>query len=377
MVDVVSPGRFRQLIAEDPSRPIIDTRPTDDFDAWHIPGAINAPWVPDAELDAAAIDAASDSDHVLTVCGFGISSIDFATELEARTGAEVSVIENGMVGWSQVYDVAEVDLGDGVTGWQVQRLAKGCLGYVIGCERTNEAVAVDVPIHLEEVLHVLDRQELTLVAAVDTHIHADHVSGTPALAERTGVPYHIGAHAADRGLAHEHRPLADGDVIEAGDVTLTARHTPGHTSDSLSLVIGDETAVLTADTLFVDAVGRTELEGDADERARTRELFHSLMGVLLALDDGCLLLPGHVDPGEDRLHDVDTPVSGTIAEVRETVAVLELDADAFVDRIAGAGGERPPNYRAIILVNLGSGPMPNEAVISQLEQGPNRCAASA
>lgn len=378
MVESVSESRFRQLLAEDPTPPVIDTRPAADFDSWHIPGATNLPASPDQLPDPSEIDAAipDDIERVLTVCGWGISSFAFGEHLEGLGYSSVTVLEDGMVGWSRVYDIAEIEVDAPATIYQVQRLAKGCLGYIVACDQTAKAITIDVPIHIDEVVSLLDEESLELTTVVDTHVHADHLSGGYTLADRYGVEYAIGIGASERGLAHEHRPLADGDQLTVGELTVTALETPGHTSDMISLVLEDDAAVFTADTLFTDGVGRTELEDEADATVRARELYHSITEVVFDRADDALVLPGHFDPGGTALRPPKTPVAASIAAVRSSTTVLDDGVDAFVDRIADAGGERPPNYRAIILVNLGTTPRPGPGVVSQLELGPNRCSAS-
>lgn len=378
MVESVSGSRFRQLLAEDPSRPVIDTRPAADFASWHIPTAVNIPSPPDEPLDVEAVEAAipADTDLVLTVCGWGISSFAFAQALEDHGAPPVTVLEDGMVAWSRVYDTAEVDVDAPATVYQFQRLAKGCLGYLVACDETGEAVAIDVPIHTEVVSDRITDADLELTAVIDTHVHADHLSGGHRLAERYDVPYRIGVRAGDRGLEREHEPIGDGESLAVGALELSALATPGHTSDMLTLVLGDDAAVFTADTLFVDGVGRTELEADEDVEARTRSLYRSITDTILARSADALVLPGHVDPDDIDLGVVDTPVAAPLGTVVDRVSVLDGGADAFVERVAGRGGDRPPNYRAIILVNLGASPLPGEGVRSQLELGPNRCAAA-
>lgn len=378
MVEAVSARRFRQLLAADPAPPIIDTRPTEDFESWHIPGAINIPATPADGIDVDAVsDAVSDTvDTVLTVCGWGISSFAVGEALEAEGFHSVLVLKDGMVGWSQVYDIPAIELDDGITAFQLQRLAKGCLGYVMACTETGAAVAIDVPVHIDEVVSLLDSHGLTLETVIDTHLHADHVSGGYALADRFGVPYRISERAADRGLQYDHVPLADREIVQFGESTITTLATPGHTTELMSLVIGEETAVCTADTLFTDGVGRTELESPNEASARASELYRSITGRLFGLDEDALVLPGHFNPGIDTLRHPASPECAPVAEVRTAVDVLSSGEEEFVDRITDRGAPRPPNYRAIMLVNLGGRPLPGDGVLSQLELGPNRCAAT-
>lgn len=378
MVDARSADEIRQLLAEDPDLPLLDTRPFSDFEEWHIPGATSfrhAPGEPLAVEELRSI-IPSDADRIVTVCGMGISSFEFAEAVESHGFPPVTVLVDGMVGWSRVYDRTEIDLGGSIRCWQLQRLAKGCLGYVLACPATDSAVAVDAPIHIDEVTDLLEAEDLELEAVVDTHVHADHVSGGPRLADRHDVPYYIGDNASDRGLRHAHEPLGDEDRLTVGTLELTSRHTPGHTSDMVTIDVEDGTALLTADTLFVDSVGRTELESAEAATQRARELYESIMETLFSYPDETIVLPGHYDPEGDHLHPPDTPMSATLGEIHEGVDLLGADIDTFVETVTARTTAQPPNYEAIILVNLGGRPPPADAVVTQLELGPNRCAAT-
>ncbi len=378
MVTALPPHRFRELLAEAPPPPLIDTRPATDFDAWHIPGAINIPTNPDQPLDREALDAAvpEAAEQVLTVCAWGISSFDVAEQLEELGHPEVAVLSDGMVAWSKVYDIVDIEVVAGVSIYQLQRLAKGCLGYLVGCDDTGEAIAIDTPIHLEAIERTIEDEDLDLVGVVDTHIHADHIAGGPTLADEHDVPYYIGTRAIDRGFEYDHVPLADGETLDVGEHTLSVCHTPGHTTEMISLVLEDDALIFTADTLFVDGVGRTELEETMDPTTQTRDLYRSLMDVLFERAPDANILPGHFDPGGSELIAPTTPIIATLAEVRDRLEPILTEEDSFVEHVMQAKGERPPNYRAIIQVNRGRGRPPGREVISQLELGPNRCAVA-
>jgi glyoxylase-like metal-dependent hydrolase (beta-lactamase superfamily II)/rhodanese-related sulfurtransferase len=353
---------------------VVDTRPADSFDAWHLPGAVNVPHSPDDDLDDGTLDrvrAATDGADLVAVCAKGITSAAFALDLERHGFEDVGVLAGGMAGWSKVYDVVDVDVDDAVVR-QIQRRATGCLGYVVGAD--GEAAVVD-PTRQTEVFEVATQQAgLTIERVVDTHVHADHVSGGRQLAADLGVPYHLGEHARDR-VAFDFEPVADGDTLQAGGVELEAIHAPGHTSDMVNYRVGDN--VLTADTLFVDAVGRTELEfGDAERGAR--RLHETLHDRVLALPDDTTILPGHVTvtpDGEFQPGRPGEPVAARLGDLRDDLDLLALDEDAFADRFADAG-EKPANYERIVAINSGREPLPDdEHEATDLETGPNNCAA--
>jgi len=148
---------------------------------------------------------------------------------------------------------------------------------------------------------------LSIARVLDTHVHADHISGSPTLADEVGVPYHLGDAARERGVEYEYDPLPDGDVIEVGDVEIEALHTPGHTSEMMNYLVDGE-LLLTGDTLFVDSVGRTELQFGEDDASRGAELLYdSLHETILNLPDDTTILPGHLTVTSDGRYENGSP----------------------------------------------------------------------
>ncbi len=395
MTDTISPERLRDALDASEEFALVDTRPAGDFAEWRVPGAVNYPFSSDDALDADAFREATGvepDDRVVTVCAKGISSHDFADELEGAGFGNVTVVEGGMEGWSAVYEVAAVETADPGVGtsdpaieiFQVQRRAKGCLGYVVGSPATGEAAVVDPTRHVEEFLDVARDAGYEVTRVLDTHVHADHISGGRELADETGAPYHLGAGAADRGVEYDYEPLARNEVVEVGDVAVKTVFAPGHTSEMVSYLVERE-ALLTGDTLFVDSVGRTELQfaadGEDDREAAAggaRSLWESLHRTVLAEPDAVSVLPGHftvtgtgetpgVTPGE--------PVVSTVGRRRTGSDLLGLSVEAFVDRVLADLPEKPPNYGTIVDINAGRAAPGSEQRAVELELGPNRCAA--
>lgn len=362
---------------------IIDTRPPESFDAWHVPGAVNVPYHPVRGLgegrewaDVEALVADGDGRRAVVICAKGLTSTSLGFELGER-GHDVAVVKGGMEDWSKLYEVCEVPTGDDRFLAQVQRRAKGCLGYVVGSRAVGEAVVVDPTRQHHEFELVAADAGLRVVGVLDTHVHADHVSGGPALAERLGVPYYLGRDATDRGVVHDYEPLADGDRVTVGDVTVEALAAPGHTSEMLSYLVDGE-FLLSGDTLFVESVGRTELQfGDADAATGAGLLYETLHERLLALPDGVTVLPGHVSVSADGAYGVAGPgdlVSATLGDLRDSLPLLELDEEAFVRRVVENVPAKPPSYESVIEVNTGRREPRDEEEATELELGPNNCA---
>ena len=380
MVTTISATRLANLLDSDDSFALVDTRPAESYDAWHVAGARHFPFGPEEDLDGGLEsfrNVVGDHKRVVTICAKAISSSNLASQLESATDEfDVSVVEGGMKAWSGVYEHVEVDVGDGVTVVQLQRRAKGCLGYVVGCNETGEAVVIDATDDVGEFERAAVEVDLTITGVIDTHVHADHVSGGARLADRLEVPYYLGGGAAGRGLEREFTPLVRNEVLSVGTLDVKALATPGHTSDMISILI-DGQALCTADTLHAHSTGRTELEFGEDEGERGAELlYESLHRTVLALPEDVVVLPGHVPVSAEGEFEHGRPgeaITTTIREARTGMDVLDLDEAAFVERLADAG-EKPANYEEIIELNLGKREEPPEDRV-ELELGPNNCSA--
>lgn len=239
----------------------------------------------------------------------------------------------------------------------------GCASYLVGDEAAGEAVLVDPSYAIEPYLAAAERLRVRLVRVLETHTHADHVSGHGRLAIEHGVP--VSVHAAARA-EFPHDPLADGDEIAVGSVALRVVHTPGHRPEHCAFEVvdgGRVVALLTGDSLFVGDTARPDLAVEATEGAEL--LFHSLQR-LLRLPDEVEVFPGHVAGSLCGAAMSDEP-STTIGHERRHNHRLLIDDEAeFVAESVGATATaRPPNMERIVALNRGpfvGAPAPLEAV---------------
>jgi len=240
----------------------------------------------------------------------------------------------------------------------------GCASYVVGCEQTGAAVVVDPHLAIDPILEEVHRLGARLVRTVETHTHADHVSGHGRLALDHGIPVSI--HPAAE-VSYPHDPLADGDELTIGTVVLRCIHTPGHRPEHCCLAVIDTTRadepwlVLTGDSLFVGDTARPDLAVGATQGAEG--LFHSLRR-LLELPDGVEVFPGHV-AGSLCGAAMSSRGSTTIGFERRFNPMLAIpDVDAFVAESAGVSTPRPPNLARIVALNqsafAGTAPDPTE-----------------
>jgi glyoxylase-like metal-dependent hydrolase (beta-lactamase superfamily II)/rhodanese-related sulfurtransferase len=246
----------------------------------------------------------------------------------------------------------------------------GCASYLVGDEHAGIAVVVDPPYHVEPVLAEAERRGVRLVGVLETHTHADHVSGHGRLALEHGLPIRV-HRAAEATFAHE--PLDEGTEVEVGDVVLRTIHTPGHRPEHCCFAVTDRSRgdepwlVLTGDSLFVGDAGRPDLAVEAQEGAEG--LFHSLWR-LVELGDGVEVFPGHV-AGSLCGAGMSSKASTTIGFERRFNPALQGELADFVGAALGPQPPRPPNMAQIVELNrgelLGAQP-PLERVDSMPEQ---------
>ncbi len=179
---------------------------------------------------------------------------------------------------------------------QIQVKGLGCFSYVLGCPTAGRMIVVDPKRDIVDYLDIAREEGMRITHIIDTHVHADHVSGAHELAARTGAP--ICMHP-DTPASFAFTPLPEGLVLEAGAARLTVLHTPGHTPHSLSLVAADLVRstepwlVLTGDLLFVGDIGRPDLVGKAALEEQVKNLYNSLFVKLGALPDYLEVYPAH------------------------------------------------------------------------------------
>ncbi|HEX3225592.1 MAG TPA: rhodanese-like domain-containing protein [Gaiellaceae bacterium] len=228
----------------------------------------------------------------------------------------------------------------------------GCTSYLIGDEQAGIAVVVDPAYAIEQYVDAAKRHEVELVGALETHTHADHVSGHGRLALEHGVPVHVHDAAA---AAFPHETLVDGTEIDVGQVVIQAIHTPGHRPEHCAFAVIDRSRgaepwlVLTGDSLFVGDAARPDLAVEAVEGAEG--LYHSLHR-LLELGDGVEVYPGHV-AGSLCGAAMSSKPSTTIGFERRFNHALLDGYDGFMAAAAGPQPPRPPNMEAIVELNRG------------------------
>jgi glyoxylase-like metal-dependent hydrolase (beta-lactamase superfamily II) len=232
-------------------------------------------------------------------------------------------------------------------------LETGCAAYLFGCGSLGMCAVVDA--HEEDVdayLEFARSKGMRITHVIDTHVHADHRSGGPTLAKKAGAAYCLHESAS---VTLPFEPLHDGQEIELGNTRVKVLHTPGHTPESISLVVTDLRRgtdpwfVLTGDTLFVGAVGRPDLPGRARENAS--ELYDSIHNKLLTLPDDLEVYPGHFSGSVCGVGMSGKP-SSTIAFEKRWNPLLSKSRDEFVEALCDVP-PKPAAMEQILRINQG------------------------
>jgi hydroxyacylglutathione hydrolase len=238
-----------------------------------------------------------------------------------------------------------------------------CASYVLGCATHGRFAVVDPHVDLvDDYIALAEAQGVPIVAVLETHVQADHVSGLPALVERTGAAAYLPAGAS---VEFDHHPLADGEIVKLGNTELQAIATPGHAVAHHAYLVtdhrrGDEPwLVLTGDALLVGDAGRPDLHAHGahtvEEQART--LYRSLAGRLLALPDHLLLFPAHYSGSVCGRGLSANPISTIGFERRHNAALRFETEDEFVAALVRDIPPAPPDQAAILTANRSGRPL--------------------
>ncbi len=375
-VPSVSPADLHELVAAGEPLTILDVRNRDEFEAWHVDGpAVTARQVPhvkfiQAEVTGTAADLVEDlPEPIVVVCGEGEASAH-AAGLLTDLGIDARNLAGGMDAWADLLVARELADVPG-TVVQYDRPSSGCLSYLV--VSGDEAAVID-PLRAFADRYVADASEYgaDIKYAIDTHVHADHVSGIRAVAELSDAQPVMPELARERGLSFDARPLADGETLDLGKERLTAVATPGHTSEMTAIEY--DGLLFTGDGLFLESVARPDLE-DGDEGApeAARELYHSLQETVLPYPDSVRIAPAHYSEAAEQADD--GTYTATVGDLERRLDALRMREDDFVEYVLADMPPRPNNYERIIETNLGRETLDDEEAF-EIELGPNNCAAT-
>src|SRR5215469_932062 len=226
----------------------------------------------------------------------------------------------------------------------------GCASYIVGCNSAGVCAVVDPRLDMvDEILEITSARDLQVTAIIETHNHADHISGHGELARRTGAPIYVHEQA---GVVYPHKDLKDGDELRFGVAKLNVIHTPGHRPEHIALAVSDTSRsndpwlVLTGDSLFIGDIARPDLAIPGEEGASV--LYESIFNRLLELDDGVEVYPAHV-AGSLCGRGMSSKTSSTIGfERKHNTAAMPRSRTEFIHDMNENLPQRPPNMFTIV-----------------------------
>jgi glyoxylase-like metal-dependent hydrolase (beta-lactamase superfamily II) len=354
---------------------IIDVRNESEFNDWRIEGptvtVINKPYFEMIDGIDPILDKLPENkdQQILVVCAKEGSS-EFIGEMVVDAGyKDVMFMEGGMKSWSEYLRPVKIgNLSGGGSLYQFVRIGKGCLSYLI--ESGGEAVIVDSARSIDVYEAFAAGKGITIKHVVDTHLHADHISGGRALKEKTGATYWLPPQDADEA-AFDYEPLTENSQISIGDgsVEIQPIYTPGHTIGSTSIIV-DNQYLLSGDILFVASIGRPDLAGKAGDWAD--DLRETLYQRYEELPSQLTVLPAHF--GQPSELNKDGSVHAKLGKLYQENAGLKIeDETAFKKQVSENLPPQPNSYQDIRETNMGK-KAPDEEEQSEMEIGPNRCA---
>lgn len=350
---------------------ILDVRANQAYEEWHIQGervhSINTQNSKLKEQGVDSIQGLPQNQEVVAVCAKGIAAQETVALLE-QGGRQAVFLEGGMGAWAQYYKYVLVAHEANFSIYQFLRTGKGCLSYMV--TSGSEAVVVDAGRHLDAYLTLAQKLNVSIRHVLDTHLHADHISGSARLAQAVGGTYWIATQEM-AGATGAFNALEGGVRVPFGEPTfsMVSLRTPGHTISSTSFLVNGR-YFLSGDTVFVSGVGRPDLKGKAEEMAG---MMYETVGMLLTeLAGETLVLPAHYS--DYREVNARGFVAARFADIHAGNPLIAMRNEAeFVAALVGRVGATPPNYETITNVNRGL-TKASELEQSDLEIGPNRCA---
>ncbi|MGR3762849.1 MBL fold metallo-hydrolase [Rossellomorea sp. NS-SX7] len=369
----------RKLTAKDVSEKILnkentfilDVRNVSDFEDWKIEGEnfeyLNVPYFELLDSVYGIKDKLPSDREILVVCAKEGSSMMVADMLDEE-GIEAAYLSGGMKSWSEHLYQAKVYEDEKIKVYQFVRVGKGCLSYMVVSD--DEALIVDPARFVDEYIGAARGDGAKITHIVDSHLHADHISGGKDLAEETGGSYYL---MKSEGAVFDFNPLEDHEKIEFKDIELEvlAVKTPGHTPGSVSFFVNKK-LLFSGDTIFVSGLGRPDLGNKVREWAN--DLYNTVYNKVSEIADDVIVLPSHYANFDAELNE-DGYIGDTLGNIRKrNEKMFTASREEFLNDVEkSASSVKPPNFEEIIMINRGVQEADYERK-QELEIGPNRCA---
>lgn len=350
---------------------ILDVRNETDFNDWKIEGQnfeyLNVPYFELIDGIEPIQDKLPKDKEILVVCAKEGSSMMVAEFLD-EAGISSSYLEGGMKSWSEFLHKTLVYEDQDISVYQFVRVGKGCLSYMVVSD--GEALIVDPSRFVEQYESAAEEAGATIKHIVDSHLHADHISGGKLLAEKTAADYYL---MKSEGATFDFKPLENHEKIHFKDVTVEvlAVKTPGHTPGSVSFFVNNK-LLFSGDTIFVSGLGRPDLGNKVSEWAK--DLYNTVYTKVRDIADDVIVLPGHYANLDEEIN-VAGFIGDTLGNIRKrNEKMFNSSEQEFLEQVEkSASSVKPPNFEEIVSINRGVQAADAEKM-QELEIGPNRCA---
>ena len=349
---------------------ILDIRNSDAFKDWHIKGSQNIDvyndiWEGNFEDVKKKLSKLPKDKKIITVCNAGVTSQNASMLLESM-GYSTLVLEKGMMGWNSLHQAVDVINENDLLIKQVIRIGKGCLSYLVCSKSAKECFVIDPSQFIEEYAGIAKENGFKIKGIIETHVHADHLSGAKQLADITKTKYYVSGD--DLKAKADFVDLKNIGELEIGENKIKIIKTPGHTDGSVCLLVNNK-ALLTGDTLFLEGVGRPDLARSKEAVEKGAKILYSSLNKIKNLDKNLNILPTHFTNYDKA------PICEKLSTLLNNNKPLKMNSeDEFVSYILNNLPMTPPNYEQIKNINNNFMQVPRQ-MGEQLEFGPNRCAS--
>lgn len=350
---------------------ILDVRNKEDYDDWKIEGdgvqSTNIPYFEFLDGVEPHLNKLPRDKEIVVVCAKEGSSQMVAEEL-AAAGYHTAYLQGGMKGWSTYLYKKKAYEDDKIKVYQFIRPGKGCLSYMV--ISGAEALVIDPSRFIDDYLQTAEEEGVKITHIVDSHLHADHITGGPELAQRTGAVYYL---MKSEGAVFDFEPLENHERIqfEQVDLQVLAVKTPGHTPGSVSFFVNDK-LLFSGDTIFVSGLGRPDLGEKVEEWAE--DLYHTIYEKVADIADDVLVLPAHYADLAKEMNQ-DGIIAEYLGKIRAENKIMQnIGKEEFIQEVSkSADSVKPPNFKEILAINKGLVSKSDDE-LTELEIGPNRCA---
>jgi glyoxylase-like metal-dependent hydrolase (beta-lactamase superfamily II)/rhodanese-related sulfurtransferase len=392
---LIKPNELKKKIDKEEDIFILDVRDHEEHKSWKISydKHHDSLVIPIDDLSSPqSLEQIPKDKEIVAFCARGNRSMS-AAKMLSKHGYKVKSVEGGLAGWNTVYDVALVtDKNSSIDIWQIRRVSKGCISYLVASSHNKNAIVIDATCEVDNAIsNIISENSLKLTKVVDTHIHADHLSGSTRLTKRYGSVIYLSSlegYNTKNNNIHglNFQLISNDDAIKIDEeFILEAIHTPGHTNGSISLKLKKRTDnfveegnnpikknqnnnlyIFVGDTIFVNGIGRPDLHNKTEEFAH--QLFNTYHQKILNLPKETIVLPAHYSEAFEH----EKPVYETIKSIHQNIDLLSVPEVEFVKFVTDNIPPRPTNYEKIISINKQMISC-DEIEQNDIESGPNSC----